>query len=348
LLTDTFEEYAMPIFEKLGYPSVFCNSLVINDEGTLTGHILRLRDQKRKAIEAFQRLNFRVIAVGDSFNDVSMMKTAEHGIFMHSSAKVEAAYPEFPICRNYDDLKGRIMNIVMGASAPRDLVIPAPLEFEASYRRMWLIILNVAGTLAPEPWPSMFNVTGIEELKATTSEYPDYENLMNIRSQALRKHGVKIRKLFMALQGIEPLPGALEFLEWLKPVVPRSFMITDCFEEYAKPVFEKLGHPSVLCNFLEADSEGYMTRLIVRCQDQKTRAVEEFQRLNFRIIAIGHSFNDIPMLKAAEHGILLKPSEKLVAAHPEIHSVNNFEELQANILDAVKGASLKKRKSPDS
>jgi len=211
---------------------------------------------------------------------------------------------------------------------------------------MGLIILNVAGTLAPEPWPSMFALTGIEELKTTTSDGPEYESLMNIRAQALRKHGVKLQKLYMALQGIQPLPGALEFLQWLKPVVPRSFMITDSFEEYAKPVFNMLGHPSVLCNFLEADKEGYMTRLVVRCQDQKRKAVEEFQRLNFRIIAIGHSFNDIPMLKAAEHGVLLKPSEQVVAKHPEIHSVNDFEELKANILEVVKGGSPKKRKNP--
>merc|ERR1719238_610982 len=112
------------MFEKLNYPSVFCNSLVVNEEGFITGHILRLRDQKRKAVEALQRLNFRVIAVGDSFNDVSMMKAAEHGIFMHSSAKVEGAYPQFPVCRKYDELKNRILDIVVGSAAvPRDLVI---------------------------------------------------------------------------------------------------------------------------------------------------------------------------------------------------------------------------------
>merc|ERR1719230_158791 len=123
------------MFEQLGYPSVFCNSLTVNEEGTITGHILRLRDQKRKAVEAFQRLNFRVIAIGDSFNDVSMMKVAEHGIFMHSSAKVEAAHPEFPVCRSYDDLKGHILNIVTESQAvPRPLVEPAPLDFEAAQR----------------------------------------------------------------------------------------------------------------------------------------------------------------------------------------------------------------------
>jgi phosphoserine/homoserine phosphotransferase len=349
LLTDTFEEYAMPMFEQLEYPSVFCNSLMVNDEGTITGHILRLRDQKRKAVEAFQRLNFRVIAIGDSFNDVSMMKAAEHGIFMHSSEKVEKAHPEFPVCTTYDDLKSRVLNIVMdGTAVPKPLVTPAPLEYEAAYRSMWLILCNVAGTLAPEPWASLYKVTGIEELKADTSSCPDYDKLMQIRAEAMRKHGIKLNKLFLAMQGIEPLPGAIEFLKWLKPVVPRSFMITDSFEEYAKTVFEKLGHPSVFCNFLVADSEGYMTGYRERLHDQKIRSVEEFQRLNFRVIAVGHSFNDISMIKAADAGVLLNPSQDIVAAHPEIPAAHGFEDLKARIQEVVNGSSSKKRKAPDS
>merc|ERR1719440_271210 len=126
LLTDTFEEYAMPMFEALGYPSVFCNSLIVNEEGFITGHVLRLRDQKRKAVESFQRLNFRVIAVGDSFNDISMLKAAERGILMNPSEKVEAAHPEFPVCHTYDDLKARICEIVMDPPAvpAKQLVIP--------------------------------------------------------------------------------------------------------------------------------------------------------------------------------------------------------------------------------
>merc|ERR1711865_1000472 len=102
----------------------------------------------------------------------------------------------------------------------------------------------------------------------------------------LRQHGIKLQKVLDVQQNIEPLPGAKEFMEWLKPVVPRSFMLTDTFEEYALPVFAKLGHPMVFCNFLAADDEGYMVRQVTRLKDQKKRAVEEFQRLNFRIISI--------------------------------------------------------------
>jgi phosphoserine/homoserine phosphotransferase len=343
LLTDTFEEYAMPIFDKLGSPSTFCNSLVVNEEGYITGHILRLRDQKRKAVEAFQRLNFRVIAVGDSFNDISMMKAAERGFLIHSSEKVEKAYPEFPVCPNYDDLKRQIMNIVLSEKVipHRELVIPAPLEFEAAYRSMWLIVLNVAGTLAPEPWPALAAVTGIKELEATTSTVINLDDLMQTRAKAMRDNGIKVQKLFTALQGLEPVAGAKDFLNWLNHIVPRLFMITDGFEEYAKPVFEKLGHPSVFCNFLEADAEGFMTRHVVRLQDQKRRSVEEFQRLNFRIVAVGHSFGDVAMLKQADAGILLNPSKQLTEAHPEIAAVHGFEELKTKILDAMNSRKRK-------
>merc|ERR1740121_1409201 len=103
----------MPLFDKLGYPCVFCNSLVIDEEGFITGHMLRLRDQKRKAVEAFQRLNFRVISVGDSFNDISMMKSAEAGILMNPSEKVSNAHgKEFPTCTDYNALKERILDVV--------------------------------------------------------------------------------------------------------------------------------------------------------------------------------------------------------------------------------------------
>lgn len=318
LLTDSFEEYAMPLFEKLGYPSVFCNSLTVSEDGFITGHILRLRDQKRKAVESFQRLNFRILAVGDSFNDISMLKAAERGILMNAGEKVVAAHPEFPVCNNYDELKARIMEIVMDPPAvpPRPLAVPTPLEFEAAYRSMWLVLANVAGTFAPEPWPALHAITGIEELKTTTAHDPDYGRLMRLRTKVLREHGIKLQQFFDVLKGVEPLPGAREFMTWLRPVVPRSFMLTDTFEEYALPVFAKLGHPMVFSNFLEADEEGFMARHVVRLQEQKRLAVEEFQRLNFRVIAIGYSFNDITMLKAAEAGILYNPSEQLSRLTP--------------------------------
>lgn len=210
LLTDTFEDYAMPLFEKLGYPSVFCHSLTINEEGYITGHRLRLRDQKRKAVEAFQRLNFRVIAIGDSFNDVSMMKAAEKGIFMNSSEKVEAANPQFPVCMDYEALKKTVLNIVNEDRAiiPRSLAPPVPLDDEAKYRSMWLMVFNVSGTLAPEPWPLLASVTGIDAFNATTADTSmPFSKIMKMRADTMRKHGIKLQKFYDILENIDTLPA---------------------------------------------------------------------------------------------------------------------------------------------
>jgi len=334
LLTDTFEEYAMPMFEKLGYPTVFCNSLTVDEEGFITGHILRLKDQKRKAVEAFQRMNFRIIAIGDSFNDISMLKAAERGILYCPSERVKTAHPEFPVVRSHEDLKmrvGRILGANMKVVA-RPLAPPVPVE---SNRTMWLLICNVASTLAPEPWLRVQHKTGIEELKVTTAQEPDYNKLMSLRAAALRKNGIKLQDVFNMVEDIGVLPGAKDFLDWLKPTLPRTFILTDGFEEYALPIFDQLGHPMVFCNFLEADEEGFMAKHIYRLKDQKLRAVQEFQRLNFRIIAVGYSFNDIEMLRAAEQGILYCPSEKVTEAHPDIPAVRNHEELKVKILEIL-------------
>jgi len=345
LLTDTFEEYAMPMFEKLGYPSVFCNSLIVDEEGFITGHKLRLKDQKRKAVEAFQRMNFRIIAVGDSFNDISMLTAAERGILYCPSEKITQAHPEFPVVSSHYELKQKIGRI-LGANMrvmPRELT-PMPQLPDISERTMWLLICNVACTLAPEPWLAVQEQTGIEELKITTAQEPDFTKLMKARCDALRKNGVKLQDVFKIVEGLGVLPGAKDFVEWLKPTVPRTFILTDGFEEYALPIFDQLGHPMVFSNFLEADKEGYLSKHIVRLKDQKLKAVQEFQRLNFRIIAVGYSFNDVAMLQAAEEGILFRPSEDVKKAHPGLPVVQNHEELKARILDII-GDKTKRRKT---
>jgi len=337
LLTDTFEEYAMPMFEQLGYPCVFCNSLVVDKEGFITDHVLRLKDQKRKAVEAFQRLNFRVIAIGDSFNDISMMTAAERGILIYPSERVRLAHPEFPVAKDHHDLKMKIGRILSANTRimPRELAPAPPIEATAATRSMWLLVCNVAGLLAPEPWLAVQEKTGIEELGLTTSQEPNYAKLMTRRAAILRKHNIRLRDVTQVMEGIDVNPGAVEFLDWLKPIIPRAFMITDGFEEYALPIFDKLGHPMVFCNFLEADNDGFMNRLITRLMNQKLQTVQELQRLNFRIIAVGSSFNDTDMLRAAEQGILFCPSDKVKQEHVDVPVVRNFEELKSKILEIV-------------
>lgn len=355
LLTDTFEEYAMPMFEKLGYPAVFCNSLTVDEEGFITGHHLRLRDQKRKAVEAFQRLNFRIIACGDSFNDISMLKAAERGILYCPVQKVVDAYPEFPVVQSHQELRVKIGRILAANRkvSPRVLQLP-PADNGPKAAHPWLLICNVAGTLAPEPWIEFQKAKQIDELKITTAHEPDYDRLMERRMQVLRKHDLKLQDLFNVVERVKVHPGAKEFLEWLKPILPRTFMLSDTFEEYALPICEQLGHPMVFCNFLEADEKGFLARHIIRMKSpstwtsphsyQKLKAVEEFQRLNFRIVAVGFSFNDVGMLKAAEKGILFNPSENVKEAHPELPVVRNYEQLKGAILDALGLAPAGKRR----
>jgi phosphoserine/homoserine phosphotransferase len=300
---------------------------------------MRLKDQKRKAVESFQRLNFRVIAVGDSFNDISMLTAAERGILIYPSDRVRAAHPEFPVAKDHYDLSLKIGRIISANRViiPRPLAIAPDLKASEATRTMWLLVCNVASTLAPEPWVAVQEKTGIEELKITTKQEPDYNTLMMLRAKALRKHGVKLQDIVNIMDGLDLLPGAKEFVQWLKPIVPRSFMLTDGFEEYALPIFDKLGHPMVFCNFLEADAQGFVDKLVVRVKDQKLKTVQELQRLNFRIIAVGTSFNDIPMLSAVERGILYRPSDEVKSANSQFDAVNNFDELKAKIVDIVKG-----------
>lgn len=337
LLTDTFEEYAMPMFEQLGYPSVFCNSLVVDSDGFICDHILRLKDQKRKAVESFQRLNFRVIAVGDSFNDVSMLTAAERGILIYPSEKVRKAHPEFPVAKDHNDLRAKIGRILSANKQilPKRLADPPPLSSTAGSRTMWLLVCNVAGFLAPEPWLAVQESTRIPELRVTTAQEPDYTKLMALRSSALRTNGVKLQQIVDIMDGLQLLPGATQFLEWLKPIVPRTFMITDGPEEYALPIFDQLEHPMVFCNFFEADDEGFLKRLITRLRSQKLKTVQELQRLNFRIIAVGNSFNDIDMIHAAEKGVLYRPSEAVKKEHPEIPVATTYDELKGYITEAV-------------
>jgi len=339
LLTDTFEEYAMPMFEQLGYPSVFCNSLVVDADGFITDHVLRLKDQKRKAVESFQRLNFRIIAVGDSFNDISMLTAAERGILIYPSEKVKKAHPEFPVAKDHYDLRVKIGRILSANRQilPKELAPAPPLSdgLEDS-RTMWLLICNVASFLAPEPWLAVQARTGVEELKVTTAMEPDYMKLMALRTAALRRNGIKLCDVVDIMDGLDVLPGAIDFLEWLKPIVPRAFIITDGFEEYALPIFDKLGHPMVFCNFLEADKEGYLSKLVIRLKDQKLKTVQELQRLNFRIIAVGSSFNDIDMLRASDRGILYGPSDRVREKNADFPMVASHEELKAKILEIVR------------
>jgi phosphoserine/homoserine phosphotransferase len=200
---------------------------------------------------------------------------------------------------------------------------------------MWSLCFDCEGVLIPEIWLEVQRRTGIEELKITTREEPDYDKLMNYRIDILKKNNIKLSNLREAVAGMEPLPGAVETLAELYKICPRIFILTDTFENYAQPMFEQLGQFTVFCHSLKIDEEGFIEKHVLRLSDQKRKAVESLHNLNFKCIAIGDSFNDISMLKAADVGILFRPSEKVKATHPEFPVIDKHEDLKNVIMDIL-------------
>merc|ERR550532_1750431 len=220
-----------------------------------------------------------------------------------------------PCARSVHDTIQRSLYIRGTYMHPDDRPPPERCDALQGEPGMWLVALDVEGTLVGEAWLELQRKTGLEELKITTAHEPDYDKLMMYRIDVLRRNGIKLEDMKGVVQNMEPLPGCKDFLAWLKSVVPRVLLLTDTFEEYAMPLFDKLGFPSVFCNSLTVSEQGDITGHILRLRDQKRKAVESFHRLNFRVIAIGDSFNDISMIKAAERGILMHASEKVIKAH---------------------------------
>ena len=193
---------------------------------------------------------------------------------------------------------------------------------------MWAICFDCEGVLTPEAWLAVQAKTGIEGLKITTRDEPDYDKLMKYRIKLLREHNLRLSDIQKVVAGICPLPGACELLASLYPICPRVLILTDTFEDYAKPLFWKLGQFPVLCHSLETDGDGFISNYKLRLVDQKKKSVVALQSLNFQVVAIGDSFNDISMLKQAERGILFRPSDAVKAAHPEFSVVENHKDLE--------------------
>lgn len=200
---------------------------------------------------------------------------------------------------------------------------------------MWALCFDCEGVLIPEIWLELQRRTGLEELKITTREEPDYDKLMNFRINVLKNNNLKLQDIRDSVAAMKPLPGAVEMLSSLYTLCPRIFILTDTFENYAQPMFEQLGQFTVFCHSLQIDSQGFIEKHVLRLTDQKRKAVESLQQLNFKTIAIGDSFNDISMLKAAEVGILFRPSENVKKAHPEFPVIEDHKELKQVISDIL-------------
>lgn len=200
---------------------------------------------------------------------------------------------------------------------------------------MYIICSDLEGVFVPEIWINVSEKTGIDELKLTTRDISDYNILMKRRIEILRENGLTIHDIRNVISKIRPLPGAFEFVNWLRSKV-QLILVSDTFTEFADPLMEKLGRPTLICNHLTIDSAGNITDYNLRQPEGKKKVAEAMQSLNFKVIAIGDSYNDIAMLRKADLGLLFKPPINVINDHPDLTVVNSYHELKdliSSILD---------------
>jgi phosphoserine/homoserine phosphotransferase len=196
--------------------------------------------------------------------------------------------------------------------------------------------LDLEGVLFGEVWISFSKQTGIEKLKLTTRDVPDYDVLMRQRLQILKENGLGLPDIQAVIGRMEPLGGALDFMAWLKERF-QVVILSDTFYEFAAPLMKKLDYPMLLCHRLEVDANGFVTNYKLRQQDQKRQAVQAFKNLNFRVIAAGDSYNDTTMLSEADAGILYCPPDNVIAEFPQFPITWNYNELREAFLQARNG-----------
>lgn len=198
---------------------------------------------------------------------------------------------------------------------------------------MELACLDLEGVLIPEIWIEFANKTGIEELKATTRDIPDYDVLMKQRLKILADNNLKLDDIQEVIATLSPLEGAKEFIDWLRERF-QVVILSDTFYEFAQPLMRQLGFPTLFCHKLEVNDEGYITDYKLRQVDPKRQSIRAFQLLNYRCIAAGDSYNDTTMLKQAEAGILFKSPQNVIDEFPQFPAVHEYAELKEQFLKA--------------
>lgn len=198
---------------------------------------------------------------------------------------------------------------------------------------MDFVCLDLESVLVPEIWVEFAQRTGIEALRATTREVPDYDVLMRQRLALLKEHGLGLAEIQAVIAAMEPLEGAVEFLEWLRPRYQVT-IISDTFYEFGQPLMEKLGWPTLLAHHLICDEKGAVVDYKLRQSDPKRHSVIALQQLGYQVIAVGDSHNDISMLQQADVGILFRSPEGVKAAYPQFPMVDNFTVLKEQIIQA--------------
>lgn len=191
---------------------------------------------------------------------------------------------------------------------------------------MNIVCLDLEGVLVPEIWIAFAEASGIPELKRTTRDEPDYDKLMEWRLGILAEHGLGLAEIQETIARIDPLPGAREFLDRLRAKT-QVIIISDTFEQFAKPLIEKLGWPTIFCNTLEVADDGTITGFRMRCPQSKLTTVRALQSCGFETIAAGDSFNDLAMIKASKAGFLFKSPDSIKADNPDLLAFEEYDEL---------------------
>ena len=195
---------------------------------------------------------------------------------------------------------------------------------------MQMVCLDLEGVLIPEIWIAFAKKTGIEALQRTTRDEPDYGKLMRYRLDILDQAGLKLNQVHDVIESLDPLPGACGFLDWLK-TRGRVVILSDTFEEFAGPLMAKLGHPTLFCHNLVVEADGSIADYQLRLDNHKQKAVEAFRDLNFHVVAVGDSYNDLTMIRAAHQGILFNAPNNVISENPDLPTASTYEVLKAKI-----------------
>ena len=199
---------------------------------------------------------------------------------------------------------------------------------------MNIVCLDMEGVLVPEIWIAFSEASGIPELRRTTRDEPDYDKLMQWRLGILKERGLGLKEIQATIATIDPLPGAREFLDKLRSEA-QVLILSDTFEQFAKPLMEKLNWPTIFCNTLEVGEDGEITGYKMRCEKSKLTTVKALQSIGYNTIAAGDSFNDLGMIQASKAGFLFKSTDAIKAAHPELPAFEEFGDLLAAIEGAL-------------
>ena len=199
---------------------------------------------------------------------------------------------------------------------------------------MYITCLDVEGVLVPEIWVAFAEESGIPELKKTTRDEPDYDKLMKWRLGVLKEHGLGLKEIQETIEKIQPLPGAKEFLDELRSF-SQVILISDTFAEFASPLMEKLGRPTLFCNSLEVSGNGEITVYKMRVEQTKLTTVKALQSIGFETIASGDSYNDLGMIQASKAGFLFRSTDKIKAEYPHIPAYETYDELLGAIKKAM-------------